>query len=158
ETATVQGVPAARPLAVRSFHPKAYIFGHAGSGTAFVGSSNLSASALTSAVEWNYRILSSRDGAGYAETVAAFDDLFRHPCAKDLTAEWVAAYRAKRPLRGAIIEAADVAPEASKPPVTPTTVQRAALAALEQTRAAGNKAGLVVLATGLGKTWLSAFD
>jgi HKD family nuclease/diadenosine tetraphosphate (Ap4A) HIT family hydrolase len=158
ETATVQAVPAIGPLPVRSFHPKAYVFGDAGVGTAFVGSSNLSASALTSAVEWNYRILSSRDGAGYADTVAAFNELFRHPCTKDLTAEWVATYRARRPLQGAIIEAADVAPEAPKPPVTPTTVQRAALAALEQTRAAGNKAGLVVLATGLGKTWLSAFD
>jgi len=158
ETKTPQGASMTHPLAVRSFHPKAYIFGHDGGGTAFVGSSNLSASALTSAVEWNYRILSSRDGAGYADTVAAFRELFRHPCTKDLTAEWVATYRAKRPLQGAIIEAADVAPEAPKPPVTPTTVQRAALAALEQTRGAGNKAGLVVLATGLGKTWLSAFD
>ncbi len=33
-----------------------------------------------------------------------------------------------------------------------------ALKALETTRAKGNSAGLVVLATGLGKTWLSAFD
>jgi superfamily II DNA or RNA helicase len=32
------------------------------------------------------------------------------------------------------------------------------LAALEGTREEGNRAGLVVLATGLGKTWLSAFD
>ena len=39
-----------------------------------------------------------------------------------------------------------------------TTIQQAALSALEETRAAGNQAGLVVLATGLGKTWLSAFD
>ena len=30
--------------------------------------------------------------------------------------------------------------------------------ALSQTRVLGNKAGLVVLATGLGKTWLAAFD
>jgi diadenosine tetraphosphate (Ap4A) HIT family hydrolase/HKD family nuclease len=88
ETATVQGEPAIRPLAVRSFHPKAYIFGHARGGTAFVGSSNLSASALTSAVEWNYRILSSRDGAGYADAPAAFNHVFRHPCTKVLTAEW----------------------------------------------------------------------
>jgi superfamily II DNA or RNA helicase len=151
-------MPTARPLTMRSFHPKAYIFGHADGGTAFVGSSNLSASALTSAVEWNYRILSSRDGAGYDDTVAAFNELFRHPCTKDLTAEWVVTYRAKRPIQGTIVEAADVAAEAPKPPVIPTTVQQAALAALEQTRAAGNKAGLVVLATGLGKTWLSAFD
>jgi superfamily II DNA or RNA helicase len=40
----------------------------------------------------------------------------------------------------------------------PHDVQIEALAALEATRAAGNQAGLVVLATGLGKTWLSAFD
>lgn len=159
ETAKVQGVPAIRPLPVRSsFHPKAYIFGDGGSGIAFVGSSNLSASALTNAVEWNYRILSSRDGAGYTETVAAFNSLFRHPCTQDLTAEWVAKYRARRPVQGSIVEAADIEPEAPKPPITPTSVQQAALTALEQTRAAGNKAGLVVLATGLGKTWLSAFD
>jgi superfamily II DNA or RNA helicase/HKD family nuclease/diadenosine tetraphosphate (Ap4A) HIT family hydrolase len=157
ETDTLKDVPENR-LSVRSFHPKAYIFKHVGGGIAFVGSSNLSASALTNAVEWNYRILSSRDGAGYADAVAAFDHLFRHPCTKDLTTEWVVAYRSTRPVQRLILEAADVAPEAPKPPVTPTTVQQAALAALEHTRAVGNKAGLVVLATGLGKTWLSAFD
>ena len=37
-------------------------------------------------------------------------------------------------------------------------VQVEALQVLEATRQAGNTAGLVVLATGLGKTWLSAFD
>ena len=41
---------------------------------------------------------------------------------------------------------------------TPHEIQEEALAALEITRAEGNRAGLVVLATGLGKTWLSAFD
>ena len=40
----------------------------------------------------------------------------------------------------------------------PHAVQVEALTALEATRAVGNKVGLVVLATGLGKTWLSAFD
>jgi superfamily II DNA or RNA helicase len=40
----------------------------------------------------------------------------------------------------------------------PNAVQEEALDALVATRAAGNLAGLVVLATGLGKTWLSAFD
>ena len=144
---------------MRSFHPKAYIFGHAGGGTAFVGSSNLSASALTSAVEWNYRILSSRDGAGFADTVAAFDELFRHPCTKDLDRGVGCA----RTAPGDRIQAADHRSRGRRtgsPKAASHTddVQRAALAALEQTRAAGNKAGLVVLATGLGKTWLSAFD
>jgi superfamily II DNA or RNA helicase len=40
----------------------------------------------------------------------------------------------------------------------PHSVQEEALDALTHTRTVGNAAGLVVLATGLGKTWLSAFD
>lgn len=40
----------------------------------------------------------------------------------------------------------------------PHPIQVEALEALQATRVAGNSAGLVVLATGLGKTWLSAFD
>src|SRR5207247_1240492 len=48
--------------------------------------------------------------------------------------------------------------EAHKRLGEPNEVQLAALQALEDTRAVGNQAGFVVLATGLGKTWLSAFD
>ena len=44
------------------------------------------------------------------------------------------------------------------PVVVPHGIQEEALAALEATREEGNRAGLVVLATGLGKTWLAAFD
>ena len=49
-------------------------------------------------------------------------------------------------------------PELPPPPPAPLAVQVEALRALEETREEGNTAGLVVLATGLGKTWLSAFD
>lgn len=48
--------------------------------------------------------------------------------------------------------------ETPAPPPEPHAIQRAALAALAATRAGGHRAGLVVLATGLGKTWLAAFD
>jgi superfamily II DNA or RNA helicase len=37
-------------------------------------------------------------------------------------------------------------------------IQIEALAKLEQSREEGNRRDLVVLATGTGKTWLSAFD
>ncbi len=40
----------------------------------------------------------------------------------------------------------------------PSTVQREALRALSETRANGYRRGLVVMATGLGKTYLAAFD
>ena len=64
-----------------------------GGGTAFVGSSNLSASALTTAVEWNYRVLPSTVGGGFEETVAAFESLFGHSNAKPLDADWIDRYR-----------------------------------------------------------------
>ena len=46
-----------------SFHPKAYLFRHAsGARRAFVGSSNLSATALQHGVEWNWSSLEPADG------------------------------------------------------------------------------------------------
>lgn len=45
-----------------------------------------------------------------------------------------------------------------EPSPAPHAIQRDALSALERTRQEGFTAGLVVLATGLGKTWLAAFD
>lgn len=158
ETSPINAASGIRLISGRSFHPKAYIFERGREGEAIIGSSNLSESALTSAVEWNYRVISSRDGAGFADSITAFNALFEHPCSKALTADWVVRYRERRPVRASIVVAADIEPEAPKPPVTPTTVQQAALEALENTRATGNKAGLVVLATGLGKTWLAALD
>jgi superfamily II DNA or RNA helicase len=53
---------------------------------------------------------------------------------------------------------ADVVIESPERPPEPHLLQVEALTALENTRSEGNSAGLVVLATGLGKTWLSAFD
>jgi len=46
----------------------------------------------------------------------------------------------------------------SPAPPAPRPVQRDAITALEQTRLEGFRRGLVVMATGLGKTWLAAFD
>src|SRR5687767_3309908 len=140
-----------------SFHPKSYILRRAnGYGTAFVGSSNLSRSALQSGVEWNYRVVTSRDGQSFRDVCDAFDALFADPHTRPLTAEWVERYRRRRtpppPQRtGVPIEPPPVIP-------LPNTVQVEALDALALTRANGNAAGLTVLATGLGKTWLSAFD
>ena len=40
----------------RSFHPKSYIFHYESSNEIYIGSSNISKSALTSGIEWNYRL------------------------------------------------------------------------------------------------------
>jgi superfamily II DNA or RNA helicase/HKD family nuclease len=140
----------------KAFHPKAYVFHHDGEGVAFVGSSNLSRSALGNGVEWNYRIVASSDAVGFAAVTRGFDELFQHERTVPLTAEWVRGYRSRRVVaaRGNVVE---VASEELPAPVA-HPIQREALAALRRSREVGNRAGLVVLATGLGKTWLSAFD
>ena len=45
----------------RSFHPKSYIFHYADCSEIYIGSSNISKSALTSGIEWNYRFSSKND-------------------------------------------------------------------------------------------------
>lgn len=140
----------------QSFHPKSYIFRwQQDEGTAFVGSSNLSRTALERGVEWNYRVISSRDQAGFRSVREGFEQLFVHPSTVELTHEWVQSYRGRR--RTDAPRPPGLAPE-MEPPPEPHAIQLQALEALKITREEGNHRGLVVLATGLGKTWLSAFD
>lgn len=142
-----------------SFHLKAYIFTYVGHdeaphGTAFIGSSNISRQALQDGLEWNYRVDYPGDD-GFFEALSRFEELFQHGNTVPLSDAWIDEYEARRVLPPTPMEAGSH--EVEEPP-TPTPVQGAALAALDNTRAEGYSRGLVVLATGLGKTWLSAFD
>ena len=139
------------------FHPKAWMFTFAGDGGALiVGSSNLSRSALTDGIEWNLRHVDPVDPAPLLAARAAFEVLLARPEVTELTPAWIDAYEERRiapqpAITGAPVEAPESAP-------TPHEVQAEALAALRATRAKGYGAGLVLLATGLGKTYLAAFD
>jgi len=143
-----------------SFHPKTYIFHYKNDyGIAFVGSSNLSETALRGGVEWDYKVVSSRDPGGFADIVEAFERLFSHPATQELSYDWIEQYRPRHRTAESIkLQDIDVPIEVPIPAVAPHDIQKQALTALENTRRVGNTAGLVVLATGLGKTWLAAFD
>jgi len=141
----------------RTFHPKAYLISAAnGLQAAYVGSSNLTRTALCNGVEWNYRVDSTHDLVGVCSIQKAFDDVFLHPETREVTQDWIENYRKTRSPKA--IPVVEVQPEAPAEVPSPHIIQEEALCALEATRAEGNTAGLVVLATGLGKTWLSAFD
>ena len=76
---------------LRPFHPKAYIFDYEEDAEIFVGSSNLSHSALTSGLEWNYRLLRSQNATDYEIFSKTFDDLFDN-CTEKITHEVLKKY------------------------------------------------------------------
>ncbi len=142
-----------------SFHLKAYLFagGHAEAtrwGKAFIGSSNISQQALQVGLEWNYRV-DYPDDAGFLEAQNRFEELWRHDQVAPLTDAWITAYEQRRKPPAQALEPGS---DEQLPTPKPTPVQLEALAALDDTRRQGFQRGLVVLATGLGKTWLAAFD
>ncbi len=143
-----------------SFHVKGYIcVTPHGGGTAFVGSSNLTRVALERGVEWNYRVVTPRDAEGHRAIRDGFRALWDSNAAVPVTEAWLRAYESRRqPPAAAAAASGPDQPEPPPPVPTPHEVQRAALEALADSRATGNVRGLVVLATGLGKTWLAAFD
>jgi superfamily II DNA or RNA helicase/diadenosine tetraphosphate (Ap4A) HIT family hydrolase len=138
------------------FHLKSYAFLDGAGGVAFVGSSNLSEPALTKTLEWNYRVISGSDIQGFKEIRDGFDALFTDPAAKAVDADWIERYERRR--TPPVPAVTGVPPELPEPVPDPHVIQRGALDALVQTRQNGYSAGLVILATGLGKTWLAAFD
>lgn len=141
-----------------SFHPKAWVFRAGdGKGAAIVGSSNLTSTALKQGVEWN--LISGPEPTDWQVVHDAFGSLIKSPNVRPLTQAWIDGYASRRkvkPLPEFAIAVADESPPDAVP--EPHDIQQRALEALKLTRESGHRAGLVVLATGLGKTWLSAFD
>ncbi|MGB3411814.1 MAG: DUF3427 domain-containing protein [Microthrixaceae bacterium] len=140
-----------------SFHPKAYLF-HSSAGeraAGFVGSSNLSRSGIDGGIEWSLEV------DQVTSLVESFDELWVDPRSRSLDHDFLRTYRTrwrsevKRSTREIEI-GAEVEPPAE--PVEPRPIQIEGLQALRDARSAGHQAGLVVMATGLGKTWLAAFD
>lgn len=148
-----------------SFHLKAYIFlrfvnGIPSGGAAFIGSSNISKTALTEGLEWNYRIEFSGDPADpvqerFREIQDEYQALLNRPEVIALDYDWIAEYEKHRR-----VPDAEVAPGSDDQPLPtprPSDVQKAALRELLRTMDEGYRSGLVVMATGLGKTYLAGF-
>ncbi|EGN75489.1 DNA/RNA helicase, superfamily II [Idiomarina sp. A28L] len=159
----------------KAFHLKSYIFvrernehgvSQIEAGTAFVGSSNLSESALTSGMEWNLRFdlqSESRDSlAEFAHIRQSFESLFTTANAHQLTSQEITAYIQKfeevTRQNAPLMHVLGVEDEPEPDRFSPNDAQIEALLALRESRSEGFKRGLVVLATGMGKTWLAAFD
>ncbi|SFI85591.1 DUF3427 domain-containing protein [Albimonas pacifica] len=140
-----------------AFHPKSWLFRFRdGTGALLVGSSNLSRSALDGGVEWTLRLFGAPDAPALVEARDAFARLMARPEVAPLTHDWIDAYEARRIPPTPQAAGIEVEPPAEAP--APHEIQAEALDALAASRARGHRSGLVVLATGLGKTFLAAFD
>ena len=146
----------------RSFHPKSYIFHYENLGEIYIGSSNISRSALTSGIEWNYRFSSLHDSKNFKLFYETFKDLFEnHSIVIDdeelarYSKNWHKPAVSKDLSKYDRREDLDTKVEMI---FQPRGAQIEALYALEDSRAEGAVKGLVQAATGVGKTYLAAFD
>jgi HKD family nuclease len=144
-----------------SFHPKAWRIADSSGGIVVVGSSNLSRAALVSGVEWNLVGETSGSDALDHELIAAFDDLWQQatPLSVDVVERYAARATQNKEI-GAWHEGSAECQALISGGVafSPRPWQTVALASLARIREQGYSKALVAVATGLGKTWLAAFD
>lgn len=145
-------------------HAKAYIFKRdTGFGSAYVGSSNLSAPALTSGVEWNIKIAQAQDQAMFARICSAFDyffadehfEIFQDRPA-DIQRLQSALQHERHPKDGSLTTASGDIPVFFE--LKPYNFQQKILDKLAAQRHNQIWRNLVVAATGTGKTMIAAFD
>ncbi|MDC3413120.1 DEAD/DEAH box helicase family protein [Aquibacillus sp. 3ASR75-11] len=168
-----------------SFHPKAYLFNHMEKGTFIVGSSNLSRSALTTGVEWNLVMEKEAEPDTFEDAVDRFLKVFYDDQTVPVNEETVKKYanqyeeyHRKNPNlattwakqeeielmlpneekeKTTTEEVTNESPSHYRTKIEPRSSQQRALEALEATIAEDYDKAMVVMATGLGKTYLAAF-
>jgi superfamily II DNA or RNA helicase/HKD family nuclease len=140
-------------------HAKAWLF-HRDSGfsTAYIGSSNLSATAMLDGLEWNVRLSRADNAPILAKFEAAFEQYWADPEfeAYDPARDGERFEKAVHRERGRGVDTE--LPLLAAIEVTPRPHQQEILDDLAAERARGHTRNLVVAATGTGKTVVAALD
>lgn len=168
-----------------AFHPKAYLLQYEDNdGVFIVGSSNLSRSAFTYGVEWNLAMQAKAAPTTFEEAQTRFMHLFYHEQTVPLNSEtclyYAKEYDEYHRLHPSLVKTWTETEEieltmpafeyaakqdsfllkeeiASYGGIVPRPAQQIALEELEKTMSEGYDKAMVVMATGLGKTYLAAF-
>lgn len=148
------------------FHTKGYIFRQKDRCCVILGSSNLTQSALCLNREWNARLVGSACGEFSRQVDAEFESLWTHEhtyALEDAIDDYTALYERNNRIRKLLLSGQRDAPNGKE--LVPNAMQRELVdkvlhfmqmeAPEEQTL--GNKRGLLISATGTGKTYASAF-
>lgn len=141
-------------------HAKSYLFlRNTGFNTGYIGSSNLSHSALTSGLEWNLKITSQEIPHIIERSVNTFETYWNSKEFEVFDGQIEAKEKLKSALKQARIGESINEPAAHYFEIKPFTHQQEILEQLEVERSLHQRfKNLVVAATGTGKTLISAFD
>ncbi len=150
---------------LQGFHSKGYIFNTQEDHALIIGSTNLTANALKVNYEWNVKLrllpteyfikqIRSQFEAVWASSVALTEDWI-----KNYEISYVK-YTATKIVQEelALVQQHFKAASETKRQIEPNKMQVAALKNIEALREQGANKGLIISATGTGKTFLSAFD
>lgn len=157
---TLEGVDARVQHGPVGFHAKFWWFGAQGGGGCWAGSSNLSKGGLATNLEWNLRSTSPMSLFSSREK---FEGLWTRSDVSLLTDSLIQRYKetylesANRAPQPAIIQLGDIE-HSGTPRPTPNEAQTEALIQLAALRSRGERRAAVIAATGVGKTFLAAFD
>lgn len=146
------------------FHAKGYVFEHEDHSTIIMGSSNLTAAALKANYEWNVKLTSFKHGGLLGQFHNEFEKVWQN--AVPLTDKWIELYQIlydevqKANLNHTLTLplVPEAIPQTVFSTISPNKMQQSALMNLQDLRSTGAQRGLVISATGTGKTYLSAFD
>lgn len=145
-----------RLVSEEKFHAKGYFFRKKDIWTMIIGSSNLTQTALTTNFEWNLKINSLKDGKIAKNILDNFYNIFNS--VSKLTDERLNEYEENYLMYKSFnkkIKAQEK--KLNEKEVKPNIMQVQALKNLESLRSYA-KRGLLISATGTGKTYLSGFD
>lgn len=139
-----------------NFHAKGYFFKYKDKYTLMVGSSNLTASALSTNKEWNLMVSASNDSSLVEEVLEEANLEFKkgYLVSYEYIEVYEKIYDRQRQLRYQSKKKMDYFFNEIKP----NKMQEKALENIKKLRKSGEDRGLLISATGTGKTYLSAFD
>ncbi|WP_229029790.1 DEAD/DEAH box helicase family protein [Ligilactobacillus salivarius] len=142
------------------FHAKGYLFQHEGYQSALVGSSNFTAGALKVNKEWNLLFTSHNNGKLTEDITSEIEEQWKG--ASKLTPEWINEYEKKykiqnKPAIKVVSQSVDE-DNSNYSTIKPNKMQKEALKNLQKLRLLRETKGLIISATGTGKTYLAALD
>ncbi|MGA4514615.1 DUF3427 domain-containing protein [Staphylococcus caledonicus] len=148
---------------IEGFHAKGYIFEHENYSSMIIGSSNLTSTALKTNYEHNVLLSTHKNGELIYNVQSQFFDLWEKSI--PLNHEWINNYEEtfesklyKDLFKINSKQNEDIKKFSNSIQIKPNKMQEEALMALKKLRTSGEHKGLVVSATGTGKTILSALD